>query len=79
MRRDFFHSFLLTLRGMIIAILQEPVEAAAVYPELLPYAGQIGGVGTGSYAAGPVDTVLGDLARLLGREDDAQGALRRGG
>ena len=39
---------------------------------MLPYAGQIGGVGTGSYAAGPVDTVLGDLARLLGREDDAR-------
>ena len=66
-RRDFFHSFLLTLRGMIVAILQDPAEAATVYSELLPYAGQISGVGTGSYAAGPVDTVLGDLALLLGR------------
>jgi hypothetical protein len=71
-RRDFFHSFLLTLRGMIVVILQEPDEAATVYPELLPYAGQIGGVGTGSYAAGPVDTVLGDLSMLLGRADDAK-------
>jgi len=71
-RRDFFHAFLLTLRGMIVVILQDPDEAAAVYPELLPYAGQIGGVGTGSYAAGPVDTVLGDLSMLLGRVDDAK-------
>ena len=71
-RRDFFHSFLLTLRGMIVAILQDPAEAATVYPELLPYAGQISGVGTGSYAAGPVDTVLGDLALLLGRGADAR-------
>jgi hypothetical protein len=70
-RSDFFHSFLLTLRGMIVAILRDPIEAATVYPELLAYAGQIGGVGTGSYAAGPVDTVLGDLAVLLGRPDDA--------
>jgi len=29
-------------------------------------------VGTGSYAAGPVDTVLGDLSLLLGRADDAK-------
>ena len=72
MRRDFFHAFLLTLRGMIVAILQDPVEAAAVYPELLPYAGQIAGVGTASYAAGPVDSALGDLALLLGRAADAR-------
>jgi len=71
-RRDFFHAFLLTLRGMIVVILQESIEAATVYPELLPYAGQVGGVGTGSYAAGPVDTVLGDLALLLGRVADAR-------
>jgi tetratricopeptide (TPR) repeat protein len=71
-RRDFFHAFLLTLRGMIVATLQDPVEAASVYPELLPYAGQIAGVGTGSYAAGPVDSALGDLALLLGRADDAK-------
>ena len=71
-RRDFFHCLLLTMRGMIVARLGERAEAAEVYADLLPYRGQIGGAGTGSFAVGPVDTVLGDLALLLDRPRDAR-------
>ena len=66
-RRDFFHSLLLTLRGMVVIGLAEQAEAAGLYPELLMYRGQVAGAGTGSFAAGPVDTVLGDLSAMLGR------------
>ncbi|HEY5881275.1 MAG TPA: BTAD domain-containing putative transcriptional regulator [Nakamurella sp.] len=65
-RRDFFHGLLLTLRGIIVATLADPVEAASIYPDLMAYRGQVGGGGSGSFAVGPVDTVLGDLVALLG-------------
>jgi DNA-binding SARP family transcriptional activator len=71
-RRDFFHCLLLTMRGMIVAKLGERAEAAEVTADLLPYRGQIGGAGTGSFAVGPVDIVLGDLALLLDRPRDAR-------
>jgi hypothetical protein len=71
-RRDFFHSLLLTLRGMVVIGLAERTEAEGLYPELLVYRGQVAGAGTGSFAAGPVDTVLGDLAMFLGRPADAR-------
>ena len=68
---NFFRSLLLTFRGMAAAALQDPVEAASVERDLRAYRGQIGGGGTGSFVIGPVDTVLGDLAALLGRPDEA--------
>lgn len=77
-RRDFFHGLLLTMRGIIVADLGDPVEAATVYPDLLAYRGQLGGGGSGSYAVGPVDTVLGDLARLLGDRAAARQCYRAG-
>ncbi len=70
-RRDFFRSLFLTMRAMTVTALSEASEAAAVYEELLDYAGQIGGVGGSAFALGPVDTALGDLALLLGRRDAA--------
>ncbi len=73
---NFFRSLLLTFRGMTAAALQDPVEAATVEPELLAYRGQIGGGGTGSFVMGPVDTVLGDLAALLGRPSQARDLYR---
>jgi predicted ATPase len=75
-RRDFFRSLFLTLRGMLVIGLAERAEAAGLYPELLPYRGQVAGAGTGSFAAGPVDTVLGDLAAFLGRAGDARDHVR---
>ncbi len=71
-RRDFFRSLMLAMRGMISAGIGDPVEAATVYADLLPYRGQLAGGGTGSYTVGPVDTVLGDLAGTLGRPADAR-------
>ncbi|MFF0818591.1 BTAD domain-containing putative transcriptional regulator [Rhodococcus sp. NPDC003318] len=70
-RSDFFHGFLLTQRGIAVAALGSRDEAEHLYPQLLPYSGQLGGADTGSFTMGPVDTVLGDLALLLGRRDDA--------
>ena len=71
-RRDFFHSLMLSLRGRVLVALGESAEARKVYDDLLPYRGQVAGGGTGSYAAGPVDLVLGDLATLLGRTGNAE-------
>ncbi|NMO01312.1 AAA family ATPase [Gordonia sp. TBRC 11910] len=65
-RKDFFHSLLLTTRGIAVAALGERREAAGLFDDLLRYSGQIGGANTGCYAVGPVDTVLGDLCSLLG-------------
>ena len=69
---NFFRSLVLTFRGMVAAALADPVEAARVAPELRVYRGQVGGGGTGSFVVGPVDTVLGDLALVLGRPDEAR-------
>ncbi|MFD1810760.1 BTAD domain-containing putative transcriptional regulator [Rhodococcus gannanensis] len=70
-RSDFFHSFLLTQRGIAVAALGSRDEAEGLYPQLAQYAGQLGGADTGAFTMGPVDTVLGDLALLRGRPDDA--------
>lgn len=66
-RHDFFHSLLLTTRGITAAVLGDRHEAAEVFDELLRYRGELGGADTGCYVVGPVDTVLGDLAVRLGR------------
>ncbi|MGW0041695.1 BTAD domain-containing putative transcriptional regulator [Rhodococcus sp. NPDC003348] len=70
-RSDFFHGLLLTLRGVAVAALGSRDEAADLYPALSAYSGQIGGADTGSFALGPVDTVLADLALLLDRPEAA--------
>ena len=74
-RRDFFHGLLLTLRGMHRGHPRRSGRGGRVYPDLLAYRGQVGGAGSGSFAVGPVDTVLGDLAALLGPADAGAGAL----
>lgn len=71
-RRDFFHSLMMSLRGIVVAGLGERDEAAAVHAELSPYSGQIGGGDTAAFAVGPVDTILGDLEMLLGRTGAAR-------
>lgn len=73
---NFFRALLLTFRGKAAAGLRDPIEAETVERELLAYRGQIGGGGTGSFVMGPVDTVLGDLAALLGRPVEARELYR---
>lgn len=63
---DLFRSLFLTLRGMVIAVLGTPEEAAALYRDLLRYRDRLGGADTGSFTVGPVDLVLADLAALCG-------------
>lgn len=69
LRDDFFRSLFLTVRGMAVVGLEQRAEAARVYRQLRVYSGQIAGADTGAHVAGPVDTVLGDLAVLLGEPD----------
>ncbi|MFF2554094.1 BTAD domain-containing putative transcriptional regulator [Nocardia sp. NPDC058058] len=69
LRDDFFRSLFLTVRGMAVAGLEQRADAEQIYPQLLVYSGQIAGSDTGAHAVGPVDTVLGDLAALLGKPE----------
>lgn len=74
---DFFRSLRLTGRALALielagVELDAAAEAADLYAELLEFAGQLGGAVTGAFAFPPVDMLLGDLARLLGRSDAAR-------
>jgi DNA-binding SARP family transcriptional activator/tetratricopeptide (TPR) repeat protein len=68
---DFFQVMLLTLRSRVAAQLADRDAAEDLYPQLLPFAGHLGGGGCGSVTLWPVDTVLGELATVLGRPEDA--------
>ncbi|TSD93632.1 AAA family ATPase [Skermania sp. ID1734] len=71
-RQDFFHSLLLAVRGMAVVELCETAEAGEAFERLAHYRGQLAGADTGCFVVGPVDTVLGDLAALLGRRGVAR-------
>ncbi|WP_068278129.1 BTAD domain-containing putative transcriptional regulator [Aldersonia kunmingensis] len=71
-RPDYLRSMMLTVRGMTVAALDLTEHAREVYRELLAYRGQIGGGVSAAFAMGPVDIVLGDLARLLDDPDTAK-------
>src|SRR5918995_2634319 len=68
----------MSLLGEAIALIGDTGRAGRAYEQLLPYEGLVIVVGRGATCAGPVDRVLGLLARVLGREDDAQRHLDRG-
>jgi hypothetical protein len=76
-RPDFFQVLLIALRGMAAVAVGARDDAPAIRERLLPFADQLAGGGTGSFIVGPVGQVLGDLALLLGRPDEAREHYQR--
>jgi DNA-binding SARP family transcriptional activator/tetratricopeptide (TPR) repeat protein len=71
-RPDFFFTFLTTLRAMAIVALNDRDAAEEIYATLLPHRdGPPAGAASLSVALRPVANVLGELAVLLGRADEA--------
>ena len=66
------------LLGEAMALVGDAERAGRVYEELLPYEGHLIVVGRGTACVGPVDRVLGLLAVLLGRDDEAERHLTHG-
>lgn len=64
------HTWLLweTLRAQTAVALGDREVAERCYGNLLPWAGELAGMATGSLTLAPVALVLGDLAALLGLE-----------
>jgi DNA-binding SARP family transcriptional activator len=71
-RPDFFFTFLTSLRAMAIVALNDRDVAAEIYADLLPHRdGPPAGAESLSLALRPVAHTLGELALLLGRDDEA--------
>jgi len=71
-RPDFFFTFLTSLRAMAIVALNDRDAAEEIYADLLPYRdGPPAGAESISLALRPVAHTLGELALLLGRDDEA--------
>ncbi|MEV0318464.1 BTAD domain-containing putative transcriptional regulator [Streptomyces sp. NPDC050658] len=77
-RPDFFFTFLTSLRAMAIVALDDRDAAEAVYADLLPHCeGPPAGAESLSLAVRPVAHTLGELALLLGRDDEAAAHFAR--
>ncbi|KUJ54426.1 transcriptional regulator [Streptomyces albus subsp. albus] len=71
-RPDFFFTFLTSLRAMAIVALDDRDAAEEIYADLLPHReGPPAGAASLSLALRPVAHTLGELALLLGRDDEA--------
>jgi DNA-binding SARP family transcriptional activator len=73
LRQDFYHSVFATLRAMAVIALGERAEAEALMETLLPLRDVLPGAAGMSLAMRPVAHTLGELALLLGREEEAVG------
>jgi eukaryotic-like serine/threonine-protein kinase len=62
----------MSLTGEAIAMIGDTEHADRVYEQLLPYEGLVVVVARAAACNGPVDRVLGMLARAMGRLDDAE-------
>lgn len=69
---DFAYSILAALRGAAAIAFGDREAAAEVYADLLPLRGLAGGASSLSLVFRPVAQTLGELARFLGRPDDAR-------
>ncbi|WP_153542233.1 AfsR/SARP family transcriptional regulator [Actinomadura macrotermitis] len=71
-RPDFFFTFLTTLRAMVIIAVNDRDAAGEIYATLLPHRdGPPAGAESLAVALPPVAHTLGELAVLLGRDDEA--------
>jgi eukaryotic-like serine/threonine-protein kinase len=70
--RDVNWATAMSLLGEAIAMIGDADRAAAAYDELLPYEGLVIVVARAAACNGPVDRVLGMLARTMGRLEDAE-------
>ncbi|SEM61839.1 BTAD domain-containing putative transcriptional regulator [Nonomuraea pusilla] len=68
---DYYWLLWQTMRGGTAVLLGDRAVAGRTYENLLPWDGEMGGMHCGSVTLGPVALVLGDLARLLGRDPSA--------
>ncbi|MER7174405.1 ATP-binding protein, partial [Streptomyces mesophilus] len=77
-RHDFFFTFLTSLRAMAIVALHDRDAAEEVYADLRPHReGPPAGAESLSLGLRPVAHTLGELALLLGRDDDAAAHFAR--
>ncbi|MFF4616251.1 BTAD domain-containing putative transcriptional regulator [Nonomuraea jabiensis] len=77
-RPDFFFTFLTTLRAMAVIALNDIGAAEECYAALLPHRdGPPAGATSLSLALRPVAHTLGELALLLGRDDEAAAHFAR--
>ncbi|MBC9713939.1 AAA family ATPase [Streptomyces sp. TRM66268-LWL] len=77
-RPDFFFTFLTSLRAMAIVAVGDRDAAEQIYADLLPHRdGPPAGAESVSLAVRPVAHTLGELALLLGRDDEAAAHFTR--
>lgn len=69
--RDYYWLAMTTFQARAAARLGHADASRKLYEELLPFAGHIAGLDSGSFYAGPVDSALADIADLLGDADAA--------
>ncbi|MFJ1702785.1 BTAD domain-containing putative transcriptional regulator [Kitasatospora sp. NPDC088346] len=73
---DYYRSFFLVLRAMVVMALDERAEAAEVLAELAEVEHLVAGAASTSIALRPVALVRGELARYLGLAAQAAGHFR---
>lgn len=67
--RSYYWLLWTSVRAEVAVGLGDVEVGRRCYDELLPWAGTLAGVSSGTVTLGPVDLVLADLATLLGRPD----------
>ncbi|HVU92322.1 MAG TPA: AAA family ATPase, partial [Jatrophihabitans sp.] len=72
LRDDYIWPVLASMRALTAAAVGDTEVAAELYPQLLPLTGQAAGGGTNGFFLAPVASVLGRLASVLGRDEDAR-------